>query len=83
MIYAYIIVLLLIAILLILNNKRIEGYGGPVKRIRRIPKNDCYGICKQYYNDCMRMYSHIDSNFCLTKLNNCIKSCYYSDFQRL
>jgi len=63
-----------------------EGYGGPIKRIRRIPKEDCYAICGQYYNDCMAPHyqgRYIDFGDCHRRRDNCISVCNYSDFHRL
>ena len=65
---------------------RCEKYGGPVKKLRRIPKEDCYAICGQYYNHCMAPYyqgRYIDAGACQRRRNNCIAVCNYSDFHRL
>jgi hypothetical protein len=63
-----------------------ENYGGPIKRLRRIPKNDCYRICGQHYTACMAPYYQgrlVDAEMCQRRRDNCISVCNYSDFQRL
>ena len=63
-----------------------ENYGGKIKRIRRIPKENCYRICGQYYEDCIAPHfqgRYIDFGDCQRRRDNCIAVCNYSDFQRL
>lgn len=60
-----------------------EHYGGAVKRIHRIPKNSCYGICRQYYNRCMAEFQYVDAQACAGRYNNCLATCNYTDFHRL
>lgn len=58
-----------------------EHFGGPVKNSRKIPKTDCYGICGQYYRDCMKKFGNVDANFCHRRKESCISGCNYTDFQ--
>lgn len=63
-----------------------EGYGGPVKRIKNIPKNDCYSLCDQYYNDCISPHfegRYVDFSLCIRRKQACISNCNYTDFHRL
>lgn len=64
------------------SSKR-ENYGGPVKKLRRIPKNACYNICAQHYRGCMVQHGHIDAGTCSNRYNNCVSVCNYTDFHRL
>ena len=81
-----VVVIALIYVVWCLTYKKREHYGGPVKRIRRIPKETCYQICGQYYNDCMKPHYEgrlIDAEACMGRRNACVATCNYSDFQRL
>lgn len=60
-----------------------EYYGGPVKKIRRIPKTTCYGNCDQYYKQCMAQFQGTDAGTCHNRFWNCITTCDYTDFHRL
>ena len=60
------------------NNK--EHFGGKVKNMKRIPKTTCYGICDQYFSDCMVRYGGLDAGYCMTRQNSCKRVCDYSDF---
>lgn len=73
------------AVIYTYNKPRKEGYGGPIKNLRRIPKTTCYQICHQYFNDCMQKNGRVDGSYhnCKTRHNSCIATCTYSDFQRL
>ncbi len=78
-------ILILIIILFIkhpiTSNK--EPYGGPVKNIKRIPKNNCYNLCREYYIDCFRRFGHNDFGDCVNSYNNCISNCNYTSFHRV
>lgn len=76
-----IIIVFLLFLLMKANTK--ENYGGPVKRIHRIPLNTCYDTCQQYYSNCMAQYQYIDATDCSRRYENCMSVCRYSDFQRL
>jgi len=78
-------VILLVLFIVYLWNKSHtrENFGGPVKNIRRIPKNDCYGICNQYYNNCMAQYQYNDAGECKRRLDGCISQCNYTDYHRM
>ncbi len=65
------------------NRSQIERFGGPVKRIRRIPRTTCYGICEQYYNHCMSQYQYVDAGDCARRYQNCTATCNYTDYHRL
>jgi len=76
---------LLVFILLFINiirSKR-EYYGGAVKRIHKIPKTTCYGICGQHYQRCMAENQYIDADYCRGRYNNCVSVCNYSDYHRM
>jgi hypothetical protein len=60
-----------------------EHYGGPVKKIRRIPRTTCHDICAQYYRDCLVRYGHNDAGDCVGRYQRCIATCDYTDFHRL
>lgn len=70
-------------LLLIMLSSTTENYGGPVKRIHRIPLNSCYNICGQYYDNCMAQYQFIDAMDCSRRRTNCERVCQYSDYQRM
>jgi hypothetical protein len=80
----YIILGIVIIVILISmkmwNVKHRENYGGPVKRIHRIPLNTCYDICKQHYDVCMAQYQYIDAGNCSTRYEACKNICRYSDY---
>jgi len=68
------------------NNKPlVEGYGGPIKNIKRIPKDTCYNLCDQYFNNCMRMNRYSEGSFfaCDRARESCISTCNYSSHLRL
>lgn len=80
------LVVVIFIVICLAKNKSYENYGGPIKLLRRIPKNDCYNICGQYYTDCMAPYyqgRYIDAGDCQRRRDSCIAVCNYSDFQRL
>lgn len=81
--YGWIILLIILIILCIYFFPRREYYGGPVKKIRRIPRSECYNICGQYFRDCMARSQYTDAGICHNRLNNCIAQCNYTDFHRL
>ncbi|MDB4769327.1 hypothetical protein OAG24_00030 [bacterium] len=81
----YPIIIIAIAILIFafyINNRR-EYYGGIVKNIRRLPANDCRNNCLQYYKRCMYDRGGLDAGQCDNRYQNCLKTCYYTDFQRM
>ena len=81
---AWIVIAVAIVVFLILMcSSKKEEYGGPVKRIQRIPKNACYGICGQHFNRCTAEFSHINADWCSKKYYACRNVCNYSDYQRL
>lgn len=67
------------------NKPLLEGYGGPIKVVKRIPKNNCYNICQQHYTRCMQMnrYSEGAAFACGRARDNCISTCNYSNFLRM
>jgi hypothetical protein len=63
-----------------------ENYGGKVKKIRRIPFNDCARICEGYKRDCLSKYSGTDAGWCHERFGpqgTCVSECYYSYSQRM
>lgn len=63
-----------------------EYYGGQIKKIRKIPFNDCERICKTYLADCLKKYSNTDPGWCHERFGtfgSCVSECYYSNFQRM
>ena len=78
-----IFIFLLGALLLISGTTTRESYGGPIKVIRRIPKNECITICENYFCDCLRKTRLTDYDLCESKLRACKAICKYSNFQRL
>lgn len=82
-IFAGILLIILLIFLLFKRKNNIENFG-PVKTIRRIPKNDCYRLCGQYYMQCMgTVRGEIDADSCAIRRRNCIAECNYSDYHRL
>ncbi len=82
----YIIIIVAVIALFIAyawNRSQREGFGGPVKRIRRIPRTTCYGICGQYYKYCMSQYQYVDAGDCARRYQNCVSTCNYTDYHRL
>lgn len=63
--------------------KRREMYGGPVKNIKYIPQGDCFKLCRQYYEGCMRDTGDVDASWCISKEKACRSTCVYSSHQRL
>ena len=76
-----IILVLLIAIGYFFTKKR-ENYG-EMRRVVKIPFNDCAGICKQHYQDCLSRGD--DGGWCETRFGDqgCVAECYYSNYHRL
>ena len=61
-----------------------ENYGGPVKKIRQIPFQNCQAICNTYYERCMQDFGDIAADQCWRRFKeNCPSECYYSYRQRL
>lgn len=59
-----------------------ENYGA-LKVLKRVPKNNCYDNCKQYYTGCMARYQYVDASDCWRRFDNCINACNYSDFHKM
>ena len=80
-----IIFIFLLGILLLLSGttSQRESYGGPVKVLRRIPKNECNTICENYFYDCLRSTRLTDYSLCESNLGACKAICTYSNFQLL
>ncbi len=63
-----------------------EYYGGQIKKIRKIPFNDCARICNTYLQDCLSKYQYNDAGWCQQRFGEhgtCVSECYYSNFQRM
>lgn len=73
---------LFIFLLYFLLRKKKEGYGA-IKSFRRVPKNDCYNTCRQYYEGCMIRYQYLDSGDCRNRYDNCVGTCNYTDFHKM
>lgn len=84
MIYVILAIVVIIVLMVVFfpKNSR-ENYGGPIKRIRRIPRTTCHNICGQYFNNCMAQYKYTDAGLCDRRYWNCIAQCDYTDFHRL
>lgn len=83
LIYIILVILFVFIIYNVFSKKRtIEGYGY-IKSFRRVPKNNCYENCKQYYDDCMIRYQYVDAWNCKSRFDNCISACNYSDFHKM
>lgn len=78
-----ILIIVVVIGVILLCKPKIEGYGGPLKRIHRIPKNQCYALCGQTYRRCMEENQYINAGTCDSLYKNCVAVCNYSDFQRL
>ena len=79
----FFIILLGVLLLISGTTTQREPYGGPIKVIRRIPKNECITICENYFYDCLRKTRLTDYDLCESKLGACKAICKYSNFQRL
>ena len=79
-----IVMTIFIVILLIyfFSTGKLEGYGGPIKNIRRIPKSTCYNICQQYYDRCMAEFRGVDAGVCYRDRDACINVCNYTNYHR-
>lgn len=77
------LLVILVAIITFSFLSKKEHFGGPIKNMRRIPRTNCYQICGQYYDDCMRRFSDVDANACFRRRESCLSICNYSDFQTL
>lgn len=65
------------------HGSMIEGYGGPIKNIKKIPMTDCYKICDYQYSGCKRIWPYDTIGRCVTRQNACRLECYYSNTQRM
>ena len=82
----YICILILAAAALFLCFKTKEYYGGQIKKIRKIPFNDCARICNTYLQDCIKKYNNTDAGWCYERfgpMGTCVSECYYSNHQRM
>jgi hypothetical protein len=83
-IYVICMVVALALFLIFFVTRRKERYGGPVKKVRKIPFNDCKMICESYYNKCVRDFANADPGFCEERFRQaCVSECYYSNYQRM
>lgn len=82
MLYIILVIIFVVILWYFFFNKRKERYGN-IKSFRRVPKNNCYDLCRQYYNDCMIRYQYIDAGNCQNRFNNCVGECNYSDFHKM
>jgi hypothetical protein len=63
-----------------------EYYGGKIKKIRRIPFNDCVRICGTYLTDCLSKYGANDAGWCYERFGMqgaCVAECAYSSHHRM
>ena len=61
-----------------------EGYGGPIKNIKRIPFKNCQLICNGYYQKCLDDYGGNDAGWCAEQFSDaCVAECKYTDYHRL
>ncbi len=74
----WIIAVVIIVFLILTCSSKKEKFG-PVKNIQRIPLNNCYTICDQYWDRCMREFSNVPGNWCNTRYHSCINICNHSN----
>jgi hypothetical protein len=76
-------ILLIASVILIMlfckNGYSLEHYG-QIKSIHRIPKTECYNICRMNYGQCMSEFQNIDPGACVNKYQNCVSVCNYTDY---
>lgn len=63
-----------------------ECYGGKIKKIRKIPFNDCVRIAKTYHDACVASSRGEDAGFCDRRFGpngTMVQECYYSNYQRM
>ena len=80
------LIILAIAILFLVFYRPIEKYGGQIKKIRKIPFNECARICSTYYQSCIESSRGEDAGFCYERFGprgTCESECYYSNYQRM
>lgn len=80
------LILVVAVILFCILYRPIENYGGQVKKIRKIPFNECARICSTYYESCVRESRGEDAGFCYERFGpngHCVAECYYSNYQRM
>ena len=77
-----VIIIALIAFLVFVGSSKKEGYGGPVKRIQRIPENACRGICDQHWRRDMMEFGYLNADWINKKHQACINVCHYSNYHR-
>ena len=85
MIALIIFVLFVLILAVCVWNKKYEKYGGPVKALRRIPRNRCYKLCENHYQNCMALHRNVDiqSSDCLERHDACLLDCSYNNYFRL
>ncbi len=64
-----------------LIRRKKEGYGA-MKKISKIPFNDCRRICEGYHRKCVSDFRDADVSFCDKRLNGCTAECYYTPYHR-
>ena len=72
--------------LYICMSKTRENYGGKVKKIRKIPFNDCVRIINTYLVRCLEDNKYGDPGFCYERFGprgTAIQECYYSNYHRV
>lgn len=77
------VVVVSVCILSLVGTK--EYYGGKVKKITKIPFNDCVRICKTYLSACLEDNKYADPGGCYRRFGTggtCETECVYSNYQR-
>lgn len=57
-----------------------EYFGGPVKSLKRIPKNDCHGICRQIYTYRLANLSTADPGYAYNRYTSCVNTCNHNNY---
>lgn len=80
------LIIIIAVVLFWILYRPIEKYGGQIKKIRKIPFNECARICSTYYESCINSSRGEDAGFCYERFGprgTCILECGYSNYQRL
>jgi hypothetical protein len=76
------IIVVIIVLYFIIKPPLIEGYGGPIRNVRKIPITTCNQICDMQYNICRADMPYDNAGYCARRFNGCRAECYYSTAQR-
>jgi hypothetical protein len=65
------------------KESKIENYGGPIRKVRKIPMSDCYNMCDRWVKRCALWDPYGESDQCQRSGESCRLECQYSNALRM